>query len=178
MSSLTHKGFAARIEFDADDGLLVGRVAGINDIVGFHGVKIALLLGDEVLTYLRDDKPKIPWPAHWDLPGGGREGNETPTACVIREIAEEFEFDLDASQIIYTQTHAAIHDGAAPSIFMVGNVTSNQIKSIQFGSEGQRWEMMNTTTFVNHARAVESLKNRLRDYLQAVPNLSPAWRKL
>ena len=36
MNILTHKGFAARIEFDAQDGLFVGHLAGINDIVGFH----------------------------------------------------------------------------------------------------------------------------------------------
>ena len=33
---MIYRGYAARIEFDAEDGLLVGRVAGINDIVGFH----------------------------------------------------------------------------------------------------------------------------------------------
>jgi 8-oxo-dGTP diphosphatase len=165
MSSLTHKGYAARIELDADDGLLVGRVAGINDIVGFHGVKIALLLGDEVLTYLRDDKPTIPWPAHWDLPGGGREGNETPNTCAIREIAEEFEFHLDPSQIIYTRSYPSAQENSAQSIFMVGNVTAVQIKSIKFGSEGQRWKMMKVKDFLGHPRAVESLKMRLRDYL-------------
>lgn len=37
MNVLTHKGFAATVEFDADDLILVGRVAGINDVVGFHG---------------------------------------------------------------------------------------------------------------------------------------------
>lgn len=37
MNILTHKGFAAAVEFDADDLLLVGRIAGINDVVGFHG---------------------------------------------------------------------------------------------------------------------------------------------
>ncbi len=36
MSVMTYKGFAARVEFDAEDELFVGRVAGINDVVGFH----------------------------------------------------------------------------------------------------------------------------------------------
>ena len=36
MTLMTYKGFAARIEFDADDELFVGRVAGINDVIGFH----------------------------------------------------------------------------------------------------------------------------------------------
>lgn len=33
---VSYKGYSARITFDADDGLLVGRIAGIADIVGFH----------------------------------------------------------------------------------------------------------------------------------------------
>jgi predicted HicB family RNase H-like nuclease len=37
MNLLSYKGYRAAVEFDADDLLLVGRIAGINDVVGFHG---------------------------------------------------------------------------------------------------------------------------------------------
>ena len=37
MNVVTYKGFSAAVEFDAEDLILVGRIAGINDIVGFHG---------------------------------------------------------------------------------------------------------------------------------------------
>ena len=37
MNLLNHKGYTATVEFDADDLLLAGRIAGINDVVGFHG---------------------------------------------------------------------------------------------------------------------------------------------
>jgi predicted HicB family RNase H-like nuclease len=37
MNLLRYKGYTASVEFDADDLLLVGRIAGINDVVGFHG---------------------------------------------------------------------------------------------------------------------------------------------
>lgn len=33
---LTYRGYAAAVEFDSDDMLLVGHVAGINDVIGFH----------------------------------------------------------------------------------------------------------------------------------------------
>jgi predicted HicB family RNase H-like nuclease len=36
MSAMYYKGFYARIEFDDDDGIFVGHIAGINDVVGFH----------------------------------------------------------------------------------------------------------------------------------------------
>lgn len=36
MNIMTYKGLTARVEFDAQDEILVGRIAGINDVVGFH----------------------------------------------------------------------------------------------------------------------------------------------
>lgn len=46
----------------------------------FCGAKIALVCGDRLVAYRRDAKPSIPWPGLWDLPGGGREGEEMPVA--------------------------------------------------------------------------------------------------
>jgi predicted HicB family RNase H-like nuclease len=37
---MEYKGYNARVEFDADDGCFVGRIVGINDIVGFHGTTV------------------------------------------------------------------------------------------------------------------------------------------
>lgn len=34
--SMSYKGYSARIEYDDEDGILVGHIAGINDIIGFH----------------------------------------------------------------------------------------------------------------------------------------------
>ena len=36
-NAMTYKGYAARIEFDAQDRIFFGRLAGIQDIVTFHG---------------------------------------------------------------------------------------------------------------------------------------------
>lgn len=43
MSNMTYKGYSARIEFDAEDRLFVGHLAGVRDIVGFHGASVAEL---------------------------------------------------------------------------------------------------------------------------------------
>ena len=48
----------------------------------------------EVLLFLRDDKPEIPYPNMWDLPGGHVEPDETPEACIVREMLEEIETDV------------------------------------------------------------------------------------
>ncbi|UQS15358.1 type II toxin-antitoxin system HicB family antitoxin [Pseudomonas sp. HS6] len=36
MNEMNYSGYSARIEYCDDDGLLVGRIAGIKDVVGFH----------------------------------------------------------------------------------------------------------------------------------------------
>ena len=36
INTMSYKGYAARIEYDDDDGIFTGRVAGIRDGVGFH----------------------------------------------------------------------------------------------------------------------------------------------
>jgi predicted HicB family RNase H-like nuclease len=35
------EGYAARIEYSDEDGCCVGHIAGINDIVGFHGESVS-----------------------------------------------------------------------------------------------------------------------------------------
>jgi len=40
MNTMTYKGYAAHIEYSDDDQCLVGHIAGIKDIVGFHGESV------------------------------------------------------------------------------------------------------------------------------------------
>jgi predicted HicB family RNase H-like nuclease len=40
---MIYKGYAARIEYSNDDGCFIGHIAGINDVVGFHGESVAEL---------------------------------------------------------------------------------------------------------------------------------------
>jgi 8-oxo-dGTP diphosphatase len=53
---------------------------------GLYGDKLALIFGDKLAVILRGDKPNIPSPNHWDMPGDGREGCETPLECVLRNL--------------------------------------------------------------------------------------------
>jgi len=36
MSTMTYKGYAAKIEYSDDDDCFVGHIAGIKDVIGFH----------------------------------------------------------------------------------------------------------------------------------------------
>lgn len=43
MNTMTHNGYAARVEYSEEDGCFVGHIAGIRDVVGFHGESVAEL---------------------------------------------------------------------------------------------------------------------------------------
>ncbi|MDY8108860.1 type II toxin-antitoxin system HicB family antitoxin [Fulvimarina sp. 2208YS6-2-32] len=43
MNTLHYNGYSARIEFDEEDEIFVGRIAGINDAVGFHASDVEAL---------------------------------------------------------------------------------------------------------------------------------------
>jgi 8-oxo-dGTP diphosphatase len=48
----------------------------------------------KLLIYLRDNKPEIPFPNHWDFFGGHVEAEETPDAALVRELREELGVEL------------------------------------------------------------------------------------
>lgn len=43
MNTMTHNGYAARVEYSEEDGCFVGHIAGIRDVIGFHGESVAEL---------------------------------------------------------------------------------------------------------------------------------------
>ena len=132
----------------------------------FSGCKIALLCDDKLLTILRDDIPTIPWPKMWELPGGGREGEETPFECVQREVFEELGLKLEEADILWVKDYQGMVDPDTTSIFMVGTISQEECASIVFGDEGQAYQMMDVSQFLSDEKVVPQLQDRLRDYLE------------
>lgn len=131
----------------------------------FSGAKIALIYAGQVLTILRDDIPSIPFPNTWDLAGGGREGEETPFECIQREVFEELGIKLSKESIMWVRSYPGVISPEKLSIFMVGEISLEQINSIIFGDEGQGWKLMAIEDFLVDNQVYGSLKVRLKDYL-------------
>ena len=126
------------------------------------GAKVALVAGGMILTYLRDDFAHIPWPGRWDLPGGGREGEETADACVLRELEEEFGLRLSPDRLLWRREMLAMLDARQSSWFFAGVLHPPEIAAICFGDEGQHWQMMPVEDFVTHRQGVPELQRRTR----------------
>ena len=132
----------------------------------FSGCKIALICDDRLLTILRDDKASIPYPNMWELPGGGREGEETPFECVQREVFEELSLKLEETDIVWAKEYQGMLVPDKTSIFMVGIITQEDFASIAFGDEGQAYQLMDVSQFLSDNKVILQLQDRLRDYLE------------
>ena len=138
----------------------------LNKKFDFTGSKIALICGDKVLTILRDDKDDIPCPNMWELPGGGREGDESPFECAAREVYEELGIHLTEDCLLWSKIYPSVIFKDKQSVFMVGQLRQEQFDNIVFGDEGQAYKLMNIEDFLKSKQAVPQLQGRLRDYLE------------
>ena len=136
------------------------------EISDFTGCKIALFCGASLLTILRDDKASIPWPNMWELPGGGREEDESPFECVAREVYEELGIHLTEDCLLWSKVYPSMLYEGRYSVFMVGQLRQEQFDNITFGDEGQGHQLMNVEEFLSSSQVVPHLQERLKDYLK------------
>ena len=106
----------------------------------FHGAKAALFIGDRIVVLQRDRIQGLAWPGAIDLPGGGREGDETPEACVTREIEEETGLALSEGRLRYRKRHSTV---AGQAWFFAALLTEKEAAGLRLGDEGEAiWLML------------------------------------
>ena len=133
----------------------------------FHGAKLALISGNRLVVYQRDDHYGIPYPGCWDLPGGGREGDESPEQCVLRELKEEFGITLTPERLSYRRRYERT-DGEPAAYFFGANASARELARISFGDEGQKWGLMTVDEYLRHPKGILDLQTRLERYLASI----------
>ena len=68
---------------------------------------------EQFLLALRDNKPGIPFPNHWDLIGGHVEQGETPEEALVREVKEEL--DIDIEEYTFYKKYVCLEGDAYPN---------------------------------------------------------------
>ena len=76
ISAMTYKEYAARVTYDPTDRIFAGRLAGINDIVTFHGATV-----DELETAFRDAVDHTIWKHLSELAGNPRSHTPAILCC-------------------------------------------------------------------------------------------------
>ena len=132
----------------------------------FAGAKLAVFLGQDLLVIQRDDKPDIPYPGHWDLPGGGREADESPMGCALRETREEVGLVLPPELLVWSKVYQRQHGRVW---FFAAHLPAAAAGEIRFGNEGQGWALMAPEAYCAHPLAVPHFADQLREYLAVRP---------
>ena len=128
----------------------------------FVGAKLALFMGADLAVILRDTRPGIPWPGRLDLPGGGREGGETPVQCVLRETHEELGLRLCAGCLCWGRRFIG---AAGPVWLFAAHLDAARLLDVVFGTEGQGWRLISPAAYLNDPLAIPPFQDRLRLYL-------------
>lgn len=129
----------------------------------FSGAKLALFLGADLLVIKRDDKPDIPYPGYWDLPGGGREGAESPQECALRETLEEVGLKLPETDLSWSESYKRARGTVW---FFVSHQPADLVRQVALGSEGQCWRLMDPHAYCRDPLAVPHFAEHLRGYLK------------
>ena len=130
----------------------------------FSGAKLAVLSAGHVLAFLRDARPDIPYPGLWDLPGGGREGLETPVECALRECREEAGLMLRPQDVVWRREYAG---AGGATWFLVARPGWLCLPAPRLGNEGQAVRWMSVQTFLARRDAVAFLQARLVEFLRS-----------
>lgn len=117
----------------------------------------------EFLLYLRDNKPGIPYPDHWDLIGGHVEEGETPEEALIREVKEEL--DIELKEFTFFRTYETQSGDAYPNIkYIYTGKIDIPIEKITL-YEGVRAEYF-TREQIPEVKFANVLKSIVMDYIK------------
>lgn len=132
-----------------------------------NGVKGLVFVGDKLLVYRRDAKPKL-FPLFLDLPGGGAENGETPFETFQREVKEEFGLDIQKSDIVYARQYSSVHFAGTHVYFPVARLPKESEKLIHFGNEGLEYLLMGVDEFLAASDVWPVLQEKTITYLKTV----------
>ena len=118
----------------------------------------------EFLLYLRDGKPGIPFPYHWDLIGGHVEEGETPEEALIREVKEEIDFDL--KDYSFFKEYLCLEGDAYPNIkYIYSGRIAFPIEEIP-RLEGEQLQFV-TKEEIPDVKFANILKRIMLDYIES-----------
>jgi len=133
----------------------------------FHGVKGIVFIEGRMLVYRRDTKTDN-FPLHIDLPGGGRESNESPFETYKREVKEEFGLEINEGEIVYAKQYMSVMDVSKESYFIVVKPMNIKESDIIFGDEGLEFFLMKPEEYLSLDDIIERHKVKVTDYLNSL----------
>ncbi|MEM1066109.1 MAG: NUDIX hydrolase [Pseudomonadota bacterium] len=129
----------------------------------FHGAKAVLYRGERLVVMRRDDIPTIPWPGRIDLPGGAREGDESPEACCAREVVEETGLAIDPARFTWRCFNPDAF-GPSGSWLFAAEIGEAEEAKMRLGDEGQALWMIEIGAYLAATDAIPKQQARVRAF--------------
>lgn|GEM_PF-636691 len=137
-----------------------------NKNVVFNGVKGLVFIGEKVLVFQRDQG--VEFPMQIDLPGGGRENEESPFETFKREVKEEFNLEVREKDVQYAKRYPSVLFKDQFAYFIVVRSNSFKEQDIIWGKEGIDYFLLDPKEFVDLKNGVQRQQKRVADYLVAI----------
>ncbi|TCS66196.1 8-oxo-dGTP diphosphatase [Primorskyibacter sedentarius] len=132
------------------------------DDTNFIGAKLIPFIGERLLVIRRDYTKGIPWPGFLDFPGGGREQDESPEVCALRETSEEVGLTLDSGDIVWRNM---LERPSGRTWFFVARLPEGAEAQITFGDEGLGWGLMEPEEYLSRSDAIPHFRDQVAHYL-------------
>lgn len=129
--------------------------------------KLALFHDGRILAIKRDDFPDIPYPAHWDLPGGEIDPGETPLECGLRELAEEVALTLPPERLSLFGSRLWVDRPDKLMWYFSGTLTETEANSVRLGDEGTELIWMPIAEFVRNPLTVPAFRHIVEEIIQS-----------
>lgn len=143
------------------------------ETTGLHSsARVAVFLGDRLICILRDNDPGTLAPNVWEVPGGGREAEETGFETAARELDEEVGLTLSPQHILWERRFVSIMNPANTTAFFVAQMPAHHVNEVVFGNEGQGWAMFTLDEFMDLKNALPSVVDRLKVWVSETGGLS------
>ena len=132
----------------------------------FYGSKGLIFFDDNILVYRRDDKTKN-YPFFIDLPGGGKEEDESPFETFQRETKEEFGIEIEKEEIIYAKQYMSVTDLSKESYFFVIK-TKKKTEDIIFGNEGIEYFFLTLKDYLDLNDTIPRQREKVVNYIKEI----------
>ena len=133
----------------------------------FHGVKGVIFIREKILVYRRDIRTTS-FPLCVDLPGGGKENNESPLATFKRELMEEFGIKINSTDVVYAKKYISVMDPMKESYFIVTKPLDIKEDDIVLGDEGLEFMLMDPGEYLKLSDGIKRQQNKVAEYLDAI----------
>lgn len=133
----------------------------------FAGTKGLVFVGDQILVYRRDQNTPR-YPGYLDVPGGGKEPDETPFDTFRREVFEEFGLTVHPENVVYSRKYQSHLKDNEFGWYVVANLPAEEKGNIVFGNEGTEWALMGLVDYIERKDAWPVYQQRAKDYRDSI----------